>query len=166
MHSPTPRPFLVQLLVLLAVLGVFWQLRQAGLLTRPAVPTAGVVTPVSDADIARMRPREEPHDSFTGSTACVKCHRHQHSTWSNSWHRTMTQVTTLTNFMGSLDELVVSENIRYRFYEKDGLPWFHVENPPDHFNPTPGDRHDYPIVMSTGSHLREVAEWVESRHPS
>jgi hypothetical protein len=144
----------------LALLGVVL-IGAAALLTRfselrkPA-PAAKAAIAISDTELLAMRPKEEPHDGFVGSSACVECHENQHRSWSGSWHRTMTQEAKMDTFMGTIDQPVEWEGSRYEFSQRDGRPWFHVSNPPDDFSPIPGDRRDYPIVLTTGSHLMQL----------
>lgn len=161
MDNTAPRRSLLQLLLLAAVLGASWHVWQSGVIQAP--PPAPRQITIADEDLAELRPREEPHRGFSGSAACVECHRNQHRSWSNSWHRTMTQVASMATFMGSLDEHLVAEGVRYRFSQRDDRPWFHVENPPPHFNPAAADRRDYPVVMTTGSHLMQLG-WFPVGH--
>ena len=55
---------------------------------------AALGTDYQPPDSATNRPRELPTDGYVGSDACRSCHPHNHATWHDSYHRTMTQVAT------------------------------------------------------------------------
>lgn len=127
----------------------------------PPLPPANPA-PAVDADLEtrlrKHRPLEEPRNGFVGSAECRECHKHNHETWHDSYHRTMTQFATPETVIGDFDNnhVQLPDTPDYRLSQRDGKFWVNLGNQDDiDFGP-PGTRQDLPVVMTTGSHHMQV----------
>src|SRR4051794_15528072 len=50
------------------------------------------------------RPIQAPTGDYVGSAGCQICHPHNHATWHDSYHRTMTQVANEESVIGNFDD--------------------------------------------------------------
>jgi hypothetical protein len=115
-------------------------------LTRPhAVPEAAVVG----------RPIQVEHDGYVSSSTCRACHPHEHDTWHDSYHRSMTQVaspaTVLADFQG---ELTVDGQV-WRLERRGDEFWVDMADPVAMPGSTPG-RVQRRVVTTTGSHTMQL----------
>ncbi|MEM9643942.1 MAG: multiheme c-type cytochrome [Planctomycetota bacterium] len=118
--------------------------------------------PVSEAAPLAKWPAEKPANGYVGSDACISCHPNQHSSWRDSWHRTMTQVATPENVVAPFDgrELgsaaasvkVIRKDDRFQF--KMRLQPFAANQGPERIN------EELPVVMTTGMH-HEQMYWLQ-----
>jgi hypothetical protein len=111
----------------------------------------------SDAD---FRPIVVGADEFVSSDTCRACHPQQYSTWSASYHRTMTQLATPEAVQGDFDDAVIDYMGQEHHFRREG-DRFVVELQVD-----PGsvmakrleesgqatDHLRLPVTMTTGSH--------------
>ena len=100
------------------------------------------------------RPVEVPGSGYTGSSACRACHPAEYASWRNSWHRTMTQVTTPDTAIGDFSIGRLShEGWHYDLEREADAFWVSF------YEPALGGATRRPIVLSTGSHHMQ-AYWV------
>lgn len=117
----------------LAVLLLLW-----GALFAPAVA-------VAPAD----RPLAAPLEDYVGSAACVACHPDQHSSWQQSFHRTMTQAASRATVIPRFERLDLQhfgQPVRLQ-WRTDGELWVDLVTG----GPVPS-RVVRPVVQVTGSH--------------
>jgi hypothetical protein len=109
---------------------------------------AGGETAVTD------RPIQVPTGDYVGSAACQVCHPHNHATWHDSYHRTMTQVASEQSVIGDFDDVrLAGKDLDVRLFRRDGK--FLVELT----RHNPEFTRVFPVVMTTGSHTRQ-AYWM------
>lgn len=114
------------------------------LCSAPSAPERGVT----------QRPIQRPANGYVGSAACRTCHPHNHSTWHDSYHRTMTQVATRDSILGDFNDVrLTGVDLSTRLFTK-GDTFFAELTRTD-----PPTRATYPVVMTTGSHHRQ-AYWL------
>jgi hypothetical protein len=136
------------LAVLIVAVRLFW--------TGPS-PTGGQAAP---ANAAPNRPVELPTGNYVGSSACQSCHPNQHGSWHESYHRTMTQAASEESVLGDFDNVRLSaKDLDVRLFKEDGR--FMVEM---NFH-NPAATNTYPVVMTTGSHIRQ-AYWMAAPNDS
>ncbi len=119
--------------------------------TRPVVSGETAVT---------NRPIQMPTGDYVGSVACQSCHPHHHSTWYDSYHRTMTQVASEKSVIGDFNDVrLAGKDLNVRLFRegKQFLVEMNLSNPK--FTGV------YPVVMTTGSHNRQ-AYWLASTDKS
>ncbi len=110
------------------------------------------------------RPMAVSTDGYVGSEQCQECHRHEHETWYNSFHRTMTQVASKKSIVGDFkDKLLVRGNQLYKLKTDGEQFWAEVENPHPKAAEALHARSKHPIVLTTGSHHMQVY-WMLSGH--
>lgn len=140
--------------------------RSRGALIGAAIATVATTTalvtskrPEPESEVV-ARPIEEEHDGYVGSDSCRSCHPHEHDTWHDSYHRSMTQVATPETVMGDFDD--VEYDVKGKHYkltrEGDG---FCVELD-DPFGGAESLRIKRRICMTTGSHNMQTY-WFESQ---
>lgn len=98
-------------------------------------------------DTATNRPIEVTHGGYVSSRACLECHPDEHESWSDSYHRTMTQLVTSETALGKFDG-AEREFYGWRFRpmkDADGY-WMHIASS------SGSRRFRHKLVMSTGSH--------------
>lgn len=125
-----------------------------------AMVWAAVQTDQRPPDLAANRPREVLTDGYVGSDTCRSCHPGQHATWSDSYHRTMTQVATPESVIGKFDNVRLVDGVVEATLQREG----------DQFTvdlTVRGQGHlgRYPIVMTTGSHHMQ-AYWFTTSDTS
>ena len=110
--------------------------------------------PVADPEQSvTHRPIAERSNGYVGSTACRSCHPRQHSTWHDSYHRSMTQVATPTAVIGDFDNVVLTEdNLKFRLSRRGDEFWADMDVPTRRGFGNQVVRLESPIVMTTGSH--------------
>ncbi|MBG86253.1 MAG: C cytochrome precursor [Verrucomicrobiales bacterium] len=113
------------------------------------------------AKIKEHRPEASPRNGFAGSEACRECHQHNHDTWHDSYHRTMTQLATAESVIGDFSDqqLHFPGGEPYRVFKRDGQFWAEIGNLQDFQFGPPGRRQAFPVVMTTGSHHMQ-AYWL------
>ena len=131
----------------IAGIAAFWSLFFLGAVLlafgnpRPVV----VVAPPS------YRPIEEPSDGYVGSATCRSCHPHEHETWDDSYHQSMTQVVNEKTVLGNFDDVVL----------RDGNVTIKLQHDGDEFTADMRVEAEVsllshhvkaPIVLTTGSH--------------
>ncbi|MBI2805537.1 MAG: C cytochrome precursor [Planctomycetes bacterium] len=105
---------------------------------------------------ATNRPIQRPTGNYVGSGACRNCHPHNHSTWHDSYHRTMTQVASDESVIGDFNNVeLTGKDLHVRLFRqgKQFLAELDMRNPD--FSET------YQVVMTTGSHNRQ-AYWLST----
>jgi len=101
------------------------------------------------------RPVELPTGDYVGSAACQGCHPNQHGTWSDSYHRRMTQAATEESVLGDFNNVRLSaQDLDVRLF-KEGSQ-FMAE-----LVFSGADKHIFRVVMTTGSHNQQVY-WLAS----
>ena len=112
--------------------------------------------PVYGEVAVTSRPIQRPAGDYVGSAACRSCHPHYYATWHDSYHRTMTQVATAESVIGNFNNVRLSgKDLNVRLFRQGNqfLVEMNLSNPP--LNDV------YPVVMTTGSHNRQVY-WLGS----
>jgi hypothetical protein len=102
------------------------------------------------------RPIQVPTGDYVGSEACRNCHPHNHATWYDSYHRTMTQVAGSESVLGDFDGVElkgVDLNVQLSRKGDKFFAELSFSNPAFHGI--------YPVVLTTGSHNRQ-AYWLAS----
>ena len=103
------------------------------------------------------RPIAFSRDGYVTSTTCRSCHPNEHDSWHDSFHRTMTQVAAPDTVIGRFDgEDLIVKGEHYRFERRGDEFWAEMPDPE-----WKGDKANQPrvrrqIVMTTGSHHRQV----------
>lgn len=111
--------------------------------------------PIVDAKLKEMRPQADQPPGHASAADCRECHEHNHSTWFESYHRTMTQEVKPETVLGNFDDVTVNFpqlGNAIHLSKRDGYPWARFENAPEVSPPGEQDRKEFPLVMSTGSH--------------
>lgn len=161
-----PRPWKVAIGVAFALLtvsfGVWLYLRPGDVSPEPtvaeAVKTVVPVGPQQGASLvlAETRPVAVSSDGYVGSQACQTCHQHQHATWHDSFHRTMTQVGSPESIVGNFDGVEFTRGSRqYRLGHDREKFWVDVEfsgSSPDGSATTTRRN----VMLCTGSHHMQV----------
>ena len=112
--KPAPRQRTCILILCVAVLGGgFWlaQQRQGDQPEQPGPPdeTASLRETRSPAG---PLPQQSQQGGFVSSESCRECHKQEHSSWHDSFHRTMTQVATPETVVGSFDNVTLNSRGR------------------------------------------------------
>lgn len=90
-------------------------------------------------------------DGYVGSQKCQSCHQHEHATWHDSYHRTMTQLPSSTSIVGDFDGVELETHGRkYRLGRDGETAWIEGEWP----DSSGTVRRN--VVLCTGSHHRQV----------
>jgi nitrate/TMAO reductase-like tetraheme cytochrome c subunit len=111
------------------------------------VPTDSVATSIEDT-----RPIEVLDAGYVSSNECKSCHPQQHSSWTQSYHRTMTQYATPDVITANMDNTDVTVGGRdFHFSQRDNTCWVELDDPDNS-----GQKIERPIVMTTGSHHMQV----------
>lgn len=116
-------------------------------------------TIVSDVELATHRPAEVLVDDYVGSAACRSCHERNFSTWSSSYHHTMTQLPSPQSVLGNFDDVHLDYDGRHYHLQRRGDQYWAVMHDPDQ----PLDREhpdatriERPITLVTGSHHMQL----------
>jgi hypothetical protein len=121
---------------------------------RPFTPELDVATrPIADA--------EQAPGGYVGSSSCRACHPHEHATWQQSYHRTMTQRTAPHTVLADWDGVVLTAQGRtWKLLRRGDEFWVDLDDP---VVPPGGGagRVQRRVAMSTGSHAMQVY-WYES----
>lgn len=94
-------------------------------------------------------------DGFVTASACRECHPRNHSTWHDSYHRTMTQAVTPETVIGDFDGAAVTvAGKSYKMILREGKCWVSMDDP----DALPGrrERIERLVSVSTGSHHMQV----------
>ncbi|HCH63806.1 MAG TPA: hypothetical protein DFR83_13455, partial [Deltaproteobacteria bacterium] len=107
--------------------------------------------------VEKHTPTTETHDeTFGTSGSCRSCHPDAYSTWSTTYHRTMTQRASPESVLGEWDHVLLERDGReYHLYRESDAFWVDM---PKHGTrgDTARDRMQRPIVMTTGSHHMQL----------
>ncbi|MGE0610362.1 MAG: hypothetical protein AB7O62_24955, partial [Pirellulales bacterium] len=112
--------------------------------------------PADGESAVANRPLQREADGYVGSDSCRSCHPHNHATWHDSYHRTMTQVASEESVLGDFNDVRMSgKDFQARLFKEGSrfMVEMQVEDPPL--------TTISPVVMTTGSHTRQ-AYWLES----
>ncbi len=113
----------------------------------PDQKLAARATNFADDESVSNRPIQKPHDGYIGSSACLECHPNEHDSWSQSYHRTMTQVVSPDSVAGGF------EGNSQEIYGWEFTPQKRGDEYWGSIKSMSGDAyHEYQLVMSTGSH--------------
>ena len=167
----TPEILLLALLVCAAVLPMLIVWRRGGIPESiasrlPALSGGLVLTiilativyrnPISTTPPAGNRPIEIRSDGYLGSDTCRSCHPHQHATWHESYHRTMTQVASPQTVIPSFGRISWKlDGLSYRLVKQDDEILAEME-PPRARGGSVTRRIERPIVLTTGSHHMQL----------
>lgn len=121
----------------------------------------------SDADV---RPIAVADDEYVSSDTCRACHPDQYSTWSGSYHRTMTQVATPEAVQGDFDDAVIEFMGQKHHFRREGDRFVvNLQVDPGSVMATqlkeqglPTDHLRLPVTMTTGSHHMQ-AYWTPTQ---
>ncbi len=109
---------------------------------------SGFERPVAESEVLD-RPVEDPEPDYVSSKTCRSCHPHQHSTWSSSFHSSMTQVVSPRTVVGGFDGR--EENFygwKFRLERRGEEYWAEIGDTGKAFDSGAARR----LVLSTGSH--------------
>jgi hypothetical protein len=96
-------------------------------------------------EIITNRPIEKPRDGYVGAKECKACHPGEHNSWTNSWHRTMTQVASPISVFGDFSGVDLEWQGWKTRLERRGDKFY--------ANVYEGGKYDWhEIVLTTGSH--------------
>jgi len=143
------------------VLAIFGWL---GLLTSIVVAAAAHRDEVGKPAALAKWPAIRPEGGYVGSQACSACHPGQHSSWADSWHRTMTQVARPENVIAPFDGRVLGEEGASAkvFQDDDGRFMMKLDIAPFQAGQGPTGIHEtLPVVMATGMH-HEQQYWLQT----
>ncbi|MEY4673325.1 MAG: hypothetical protein RL148_1109 [Planctomycetota bacterium] len=116
--------------------------------------------PVAESAVVN-RPVEVLADGYVGSGTCRSCHPHEHDTWHDSYHRTMTQRAEPGAVLGDFDGVTLSQlGQSWKLERKGSEHWIEMDEPV----PAPGTkpaRVKRRAVMTTGSHRMQLV-WYET----
>ena len=115
---------------------------------RPAV--------VVDEPVVPNRPVQQLREGYAGAESCKACHTHQHATWFDSYHRTMTTEAGPETVLGNFDNQLAEANGRQYIMERIGDEFWVEEDPGD-------EAVRRKVVMITGSHHMQVY-WYAKDH--
>ncbi len=123
--------------------------------------------PAPQDPVSEHTPVADTHDdSFASSASCRSCHPAEYASWSETYHRTMTQRASPESVLGTWDNILLERDGReYVLYREDDGYWVDMPKPG-----TTGerdvDRMQRPIVMTTGSHHLQlywmVMPWLDT----
>ena len=86
-------------------------------------------------------------DGYIGSQKCQTCHQHEHATWHDSYHRTMTQLPSPTTVVGDFSGIELeSHGRKFRVNRDKETAWIESKAAGD----SETVRRD--VVLCTGSH--------------
>ena len=68
-------------------------------------PFVWTTQPADGETAVTNRPIQVPTGGYVGSAACQVCHPHNHATWHDSYHRTMTQVANEESVIGNFNNV-------------------------------------------------------------
>ena len=108
----------------------------------------------------KERPIMVRDDGYVGSNACRSCHPHNHRTWHESYHRTMTQVATSTSVKAPFDDVELElYGSKFNLERRGDEYWVEMDDPDEPDGTL--RRVERRIVMTTGSHHMQ-AFWYAS----
>lgn len=122
------------------------------------LPEGEVSYDVSDRELLKMIPQDEPHPGHVSSSTCRECHEHNHDTWFASYHRTMTQKATLETVAGDFDDVhlkFADTDKEFHLFVRDQQPWVRINYEPDLIPGRNLERREFPVVLLTGSHHQQ-----------
>ena len=105
-------------------------------------------------------PEPELADGYVGSQKCQTCHQHEHATWHDSYHRTMTQLPSPTAVVGDFAGAELQSHGR-KFRVSRDAEMFWIEDESQDGQATV--RRD--VVLCTGSHHMQ-AYWTSAERGS
>ena len=113
--------------------------------------------PVTIEDLPADRPVQVASDGYVGSKACLHCHVQQHASWSQSYHRGMTQLVNPDTVLGSFADEGGYDKVLTTLDERDYV----ISRRDDQYGVTLIPRGypqsiTRPLVMSTGSHHMQL----------
>ena len=125
-------------------------------------PKKEPVDAVPDYDPEKNRPKVMPQNGYVSSSECRECHEHNHQTWFDSYHRTMTQVPSKDTVMGDFNDAHFKNHVSGHSFRMacDGDDFRITMYPPEGEK----DTHpiSWPIALMTGSHNMQ-AYWVAGK---
>lgn len=117
--------------------------------------------PVVVESAVQNRPIEVPADGYVGSATCRSCHAHEHDTWHDSYHRTMTQRAGPTAVLGDFDGVTLSQlGQSWQLERKGDEYWIEMDEPVAAPGTKPA-RVKRRAVVATGSHRMQLV-WYET----
>ncbi|MGB0579428.1 MAG: multiheme c-type cytochrome [Limisphaerales bacterium] len=125
------------------------------------VPAKEPVDAVPDYDPEHNRPKVTAQNGYVSSSECRECHEHNHQSWHDSYHRTMTQIPTKDTVFGDFADAEFKNNATGHAFRMacDGDNFRITMFPPDE---TDGSPISWPIALMTGSHHMQ-AYWVPGK---
>jgi len=133
-----------------------------GLFIVAAITSASILTLISlrksskEIQSPDNRPIQSRTDDYVTSNACRACHPGNYASWHTSYHRTMTQVATVDNFLGVNEQQeFLLDNKEYKMERRADK--FFVRTRPVGGDYSPAKQ----VVLLTGSHTLQVP-WLET----
>ena len=118
--------------------------------------------PVAEVDV-EGRPIADPSDGYVGSQKCRACHAHEHDTWHDSYHQSMTQKASPQTVLGDFNDVAIHHNDELYTLSQEGDDYF-VEMLDPYGAAGDGQvRVKRRIGLTTGSHNMQ-AYWFESTY--
>lgn len=161
------------LILCVVVLGAaFWLTQRRGEQPeQPILPDEAAMLRETQSPLGPL-PQQSQKGGFVSSASCRECHKQEHSSWHDSFHRTMTQVATPETVVGSFDNVTLNSRGRNYHLKRRGDEFLVTMADPDWevsargmgaqlsqiTNPPIVTRR---IVMTTGSHHMQ-GYWVSS----
>lgn len=111
-----------------------------------------------DGGLEASLPEQVQHGGFVSSGACRACHPGEHSSWHDSFHRTMTQAATPDAVLGDFDGVtLVDRGVTTRLSRRGDELWVDTVDPLWWLQPAAARAGAAPrltarVVMATGSH--------------
>lgn len=121
--------------------------------------------PIREQDVTD-RPIQVHQDGYAGSEACQACHPSQYRTWSQSYHRTMTQVATPETVLADFDKVTVdaTHGRPMRLKRSGGQLSAEFDDPDSSVQPEARRRITRPVSMITGSHNQQIYWYPTGRN--
>ncbi|MCH2171903.1 C cytochrome precursor [Myxococcota bacterium] len=112
-----------------------------------------------------MRPLELKGEEYVSSDACASCHPHEYGTWSESYHRTMTQLPDRESVVGRFDGKEVEFlGTTIRPFRRGDEFWVDLPNRQWEEGSDEPRRVEKPVLLTTGSHHQQLY-WLPGKSP-
>ena len=112
--------------------------------------------PAPDGALISALPRSAERPEYATSETCQSCHPGEHSSWFETYHRTMTQAATSDAVLGDFSGQILSDRGQSFLLEHNEGEFFVQQTLPEPVS----DKHR--IVMTTGSHHLQNYWWMGS----
>ena len=138
--------------------------------TQNSVRIPDVSSSLIDTSIG-TKPEIAEHSGYVSSKNCIECHQDKHSSWHQSYHRTMTQFASPEAVVAPFDVELTAHGFTSRLERRGDEFWVEMIDPiweseqrasgKDPYAQENPPRKWAKVVMTTGSHHRQ-SYWVET----